>query len=199
LQLSVQLPSLAGTYRLVTTIHGADGIAFDAATQVLVPVMTVRVSRPLSAAYGVVSSLRLPAGAATILPVRVVNDGTLAWADPIPVPEAFIEPGLLRAHPRARLVGHWVSLGVGDRLDDPSDLTVAIDIPPGREATLLLALIVPGAPGDYLLALDVNSPRHGSLAALGVPLGQVRVTVEPAATPIGGPGTTPAGISPGAP
>jgi hypothetical protein len=38
-------------------------------------------------------------------------------------------------------------------------------------------------PGDYLVLLDVITPRSGSLAAAGVAPGIVRVTVEPAASP----------------
>ena len=211
LRVSVQLPLAAGIYRLVTTVHGADGIAFDAATQVLIPAVTVRVSRPLSVAYGVVSDLHLPAGAATILPVRVANDGILTWADAITVPGELIEPSVLRAHPPARLIGRWIPLGVGQGTDGVTDPTVTVAVPPGGEVTVLVPLVVPTSPGDYLLVFDVNSPRHGSLAAQGVPLGQVRLTVDPVRAPIPvpdpipversvpGPTSAPAGIIPGAP
>ncbi len=181
LRVTVRLPMAPGSYRLVTTIHGSDGIAFDAATQVLVPALTVRVSRPLSAAYGVVPVLRLTAGVATILPVRVVNDGALTWADPAAVPEDLIDPSVIRAHPAARLVGRWIPLAVGQAGDAVGERTVPIDAQPGSEVTVQLALTAPIVAGDYLLVLDVDSPLHGSLAAGGVPPGQVRVSVSPGA------------------
>jgi hypothetical protein len=191
LRVSLTLPTAAGRYRLVTTVHGPDGIAFDAATQVLVPALTVRVSRPVSAAYGVAPTVRLPAGATTVLPVRVANDGSLAWADPATVPEELIDPSVVRGHPSARLIGHWIPLSIDASTDGLSDLSVPISAPPGSETTVEVGLTAPTAPGDYLLILDVDSPLHGSLAAGGVPLGQVRVTVvAPAGS--GQPGTSPA-------
>lgn len=190
LRVTVELPAAPGSYRLVTTVHGADGIAFDLATQIMVPALTVRVSRPVSAAYGVTPTLRLTAGGATILPVRVANDGALAWSVPASIPEELIDPSVVRAHPPARLVGRWLALGVDAIGETVSELTAQIVGAPGSEVTVQLALTAPTVPGEYLLVLDVVSPLHGSLAAGGVPLGQVRVSVVPdaAATP----GPTPA-------
>jgi hypothetical protein len=40
------------------------------------------------------------------------------------------------------------------------------------------SLAAPAAPGEYLVVLDVLDPAAGSLAALGVPPGIIRVTVS---------------------
>ena len=48
---------------------------------------------------------------------------------------------------------------------------------PGATTTVDFSLIAPTTPGVYLIVLDVVDPGDGSLAALGVPPGIVRVTV----------------------
>ncbi len=113
LRITVDLPAVAGTYRLVTTVHRPDGVGFDTTTQSLVPAVTVRVSRPLSVAYGVTPSLTVVAGSSVPLSVRVANDGALAWAtpaDPSELSEELIDPSVARAHPSARLVARWIAL-----------------------------------------------------------------------------------------
>jgi hypothetical protein len=186
LVVSVRLPNAPGRYRLVTTIHGADGVAFDAATQVLIPALSVRVSPPLSAAFGVTQSLSVPAGARVDLPVRVANDGSLPWAGRrgSTDPSSESDPSVVRGHPTARLVARWMpltSIDQGDGVD--ASASSAIQLDPGAEVTVVLALTAPDAPGAYLLVLDIDSPLHGSLAASGVAPGTVLVTVVPAATP----------------
>ena len=183
LKLTVGMPEAPGTYRLTTTIHGFDGVAFDAATQALVPVLTVRVSQSLSVAYGVVSDLAIPAGTSKVVPVRVANDGLLAWALAPVVGEDLIDPLPARARPPARLVAHWLSLGVGTTTD-ANDSISPVRVDPGGEATVRLTLVAPAATGDYLVFLDIVSPLQGSLAASGVPLGQIRVTVAPPVIPV---------------
>jgi hypothetical protein len=182
LKLTIDLPDTPGTYRLTTTIHGSDGVALDAATQELVPALTVRISRPLSVAYGVVSDLTLAAGASQVVPVRVANDGLLAWALPLIVNEAVVDPWLVRARPPARLVAHWLSLSVGTTTD-ASDAIAPVRVEPGGQTTTKLTLTAPAAAGDYLVFLDIASPLQGSLAASGLPLGQIRVTVAPPVSP----------------
>ena len=187
LVVNLRLPDASGIYRLVTTVHGADGVAFDAATQVLIPALAVRVSGPLSAAYGVASSLVVQAGAGIALPVRVANDGSLPWGsrpDPVELSEELIDPSVARTHPSARLVARWVplaSVDPGAAVD--GGVAAAAQPDPGSEVTVVLHLTAPTTPGAYLLVLDVDSPLHGSLAAAGVAPGEVRVTVAPAATP----------------
>jgi hypothetical protein len=193
LRIGVVLPAVPGTYRLVITVHRSDGVAFDAPTQALVSALTVRVSRPLSVAYGVVPSMTVVAGSNVALPVRVANDGALAWArpaDPSELSEDLIDPSVARAHPSARLVARWVPLAPVDPA--PSELQTAsgrAQPDPGSELTVVLGLTAPTSPGPYLIVLDIASPLHGSLAATGVAPGQVRVVVVPAQA---GPGASPA-------
>jgi hypothetical protein len=182
LRLTVGLPTEPGTYRLTTTVHGADGLAFDAATQALVPSVTVRVSRRLSVAYGVVADLAMPAGASLAVPVRLANDGILDWALPPVAGDDAIDPLVARSRPPARLVARWVLLGLAT-ITDTTDSTAPLQVAPGSETTVQLTLTAPTVPGDYLVVLDVASPLHGSLAASGVAVGQVRVIVGPATTP----------------
>ena len=182
LRLTAALPTDSGTYRLTTTVHGSDGLAFDAATQALVPVLTVRVSRPLSVAYGVVPDLAMTAGTNLVLPVRLVNDGIVDWALPPIASDDLIDPMLARSRPPARLVARWVALGLGTTADT-TDSTTPLRLDPGSETTVQLTLTAPTAAGDYLVVLDVASPLHGSLAASGVAVGQIRVTVEPGTIP----------------
>jgi hypothetical protein len=182
LRLTVGLPANPGSYRLTTTIHGSDGVAFDAATQALVPVVNVRVSRPLSVAYGVVSELFLSAGASLTVPVRLANDGLLAWALPPVVGEDLIDPASARARPPSRLVAQWLRLSPGTATD-ASDAMIPARVDPGDQATVGLTLTAPMAAGDYLVVLDIVSPIHGSLAATGVAIGQIRVSVRPAVSP----------------
>ena len=135
LRLTAALPTNSGTYRLTTTVHGSDGLAFDAATQALVPVLTVRVSRPLSVAYGVVPDLAMTAGTNLALPVRLVNDGIVDWALPPIASDDLIDPMLARSRPPARLVARWVALGLGTTADT-TDSTTPLRLDPGSETTV---------------------------------------------------------------
>lgn len=188
LLVTLQLPDAPGTYRLVTTVHGADGIAFDGATQALVPAVVVRVSRALSVAFGVVPTLTVETGATVALPVRVANDGALAWADRPDIASLSmdtLDPRVIRARPSARLVARWVPLEIaGPEAPGHLEASASAVVDPGSQLTVQLALVAPAVPGSYLLVLDIDSPLHGSLAASGVVPGQVRVTVEPTATPV---------------
>ncbi len=113
LVVTVDLPAAAGAYRLVTTVHAPGGVAYDAATQALVPALAVRVSRPLSAAYGVVPTVEVAAGGSIRLPVRVANDGSEPWADRPILGEDLVDPSLATVYPTARLVARWLPLGIG--------------------------------------------------------------------------------------
>lgn len=193
LALDVRYPSAPGLYRLVATLHTSAGVAYDAATQALLAPVLVRVSGPIAAAFGVASSLTAPASSSATIAVRVVNAGTGAWDVASSAPPAGLADELLSWLRTGRLPAHLVATWVSTAgAEVPQPVSVVLDpgvSAPGGSATMLIPLMAPTAPGDYLLLLDVVSPAHGTLSALGSQPAMVRVTVAPAATP--GPATAP--------
>jgi hypothetical protein len=182
LTVTVDLPAEPGRYRLVTTIYGADGVAFDATSQALIPALSVRVSPPLSVAYGVVPALSLAADSVIELPVRLANDGAMTWAD-LPVANEDIRGPRYSYRPGPKLVAQWLPLGHdASRIAGPAAAN-APRLAPGQEATVDLSLVVPSEPGEYLLVIDLLSPLHGSLAAAGAPPAGVRISVYPPPAP----------------
>jgi len=173
----VQLPASPGLYRLVTSLHTADGLAYDAATQALVPALIVRVVGPTTASYQVQTSAEVAAGGALTLPVAVTNLGTSPWGRS-PGPRSF-GPGGLVAGVHASVVARWVPLGLPDDSTTGASTTVALPagLMPGATATVHVAVTAPRVAGEYLLVLDVVDADGTSLAALGVPPGIVRVSV----------------------
>ena len=178
LAVPVKIPATPGLYRLVGTIHGKDGVAYDAATQALIPALIVRVTGPLTAAYDAQPVAFADAGETFELPVGVTNLGASAWGAPAVqnrIGGAETEPGR-----RATLVARWVAIGGADSGSPVPDTRAVLPagLAPGASTSAVLSLTAPDAPGDYLLLLDVITPRSGSLAAAGVAPGIVRVTVE---------------------
>ena len=178
----VRVPSTPGLYRLVATIHQADGVAFDAATQALVPALVVRVTGPLAATYEAPLTATAAAGTAFTITVRVTNLGLSALGLPAEVNRvtgAVTEPAM-PAMPAA-LVARWVDLDAVAAPASPAGSVGHADLPavlaPGASVDVDVPLTAPSAPGWYLLVLDVGDPVVGSLAAAGVPPGIVAVTV----------------------
>ena len=177
LTITVTLPTDPGHYRLVTTIHDRDGIAYDAASQALLSPLTIRVSAPLSVAYGVAPAIDITAGTRGILPIRIANDGSMAWALPPLTPDDRLG-GVYRPSPL--LVGRWIPLSPNaSTLPDTVEETTPAVLP-GGQAVVGLEMTAPAEPGAYVLVVDLVSPIHGSLAANGSAPAQVLVTVEPA-------------------
>ncbi|HET7473728.1 MAG TPA: hypothetical protein VFJ71_11430 [Candidatus Limnocylindrales bacterium] len=172
----VRVPATPGLYRLVATVHQPDGLAYDAATQALLPALIVRVTGPVTATYRMPTTATASAGKTFAFDVKVTNLGRSAWGHGAVVPDvgvAEIEPAQ-----RATLVARWVGLGADPSAAAPASATVLpAGLAPGAGANIHLAISAPAAPGEYLLVLDVFDPTSGSLAALGVPPGIVRVTV----------------------
>jgi hypothetical protein len=177
LSMGVNLPTTPGRYRLTITLHDRDGVAFDEATQALLPTMLVRVTGDPDGAVLAAPSNTLAAGTHVSLPVRVVNLGTAAWGHERM--QSTKDPDRSTPAVAADLVGHWVALGGGAVLTIPGE--VSMRLPPGlqpsQETDAALAIDVPTVPGDYLLLLDVITPEHGSLTAVGVAPTIVRVKV----------------------
>jgi hypothetical protein len=172
----VRVPSSPGLYRLVATLHQSDGIAFDAATQALLPALIVRVTGPVTATYGTPSTATATSGKPFALDVHVTNLGRSAWGHAAIVPAigmAELEPAA-----RATLVARWVDLGAGVGAGGTATAILPAGLAPGGSADVSFSLTAPAAPGEYLVVLDVLDPAAGSLAALGVPPGIIRVTVS---------------------
>ena len=184
---SVAAPAAAGRYRLSVTLHDRDGVAFDAATQALLPTLIVRVTGDLDAEIVAPTSAELAPGAVSDLSLWVANLGVAPWGhavfyDPL-------DPSSSVPSTSARVIGQWVALG---DLDDPAQLASAAaasvtpvaltpGFAPGKVASADLRLYAPTVPGDYLLILDIISPEQGSLTAQGVEPTIIRVRVSESA------------------
>jgi hypothetical protein len=170
----VALPAAPGRYRLVPTLHDADGVAYDAATQGLLSGLIVDVASPLDARYLVAASVDATAGDAIELPVGVANVGAEAWA----AVGADRRRGPEELPPAARLVAHWVALGDGEAPARSAAARLSERVEPGATERVDLRLTAPEEPGEYLLVLDVIVPGSGSVTAQGVEPAFVRVSVN---------------------
>ncbi|MEO8436897.1 MAG: hypothetical protein ABI562_00455 [Chloroflexota bacterium] len=179
----VTMPKVPGKYRLTITLHDADGVAYDAATQALIPSLIVRVTGDFDGAIQAAPTAELTAGKHAKIDVRVVNLGVTAWGH-----EAIATASDLIAGAPAQgadVVGRWVPLSAGAAIPtDVADQTGRAELPvglqPGIKVTATLAITAPTAPGQYLLLLDVVTPERGSLVAAGANPTLIRVTVLPA-------------------
>jgi len=173
------LPDRPGRYRLVATLHDATGVAYDAATQALLPGLLIRVSGDVGARYLVAGTARATAGERFELRTAVVNVGATMWG------HERLEGRVRESDEelQASLVAHWVSLTPGVDAVPPG---IRVPLPPampfGDTARVTLEGTAPAAPGHYLLVIDVVDPDLGSLAAHGNEPALVRVTVEAAAS-----------------
>ncbi len=182
-------PAAPGRYRLTVTLHDGDGVAFDAATQALLPTLIVRVTGELDAEIVAPATAELAAGAKTSLELWVANLGKDAWGH-----KALkgIGDGLDGSKATfARITGQWVALGGAD---DPDQVAAAssasiaaaelpVALKPGKLVPADLGLVAPVVAGDYLLVLDILTPDGGSLVADGVEPTLVRVKVSAAPAP----------------
>lgn len=180
LQVPVTLPATPGRYRLTVTLHDSDGVAYDAASQALIPTLIVRVTGDFDGDVQAAPTADLLGGADVVLGVRVRNLGIAAWGSAAIKPTSNLS-GYVPAK-IAKLTGRWIPLAGGATLPaDPADQTVSTDLPvglaPGTSFDATLAVKAPKAPGSYLLLLDVVTPDGGSLVASGVDPMLVRVSV----------------------
>ncbi len=174
----IRIPATAGLYRLVGTIHGKDGVAYDAATQALMPALIVRVTGPVSARYDAPATAFTTAGGTFKLRVGVTNLGASAWGTAAVnhhIGGAEVEPAR-----RATLVARWVNLAgqLGGAAAPERTSVLPPAFAPGSSVAVNFTLTAPAAPGDYLLLLDVITPQVGSLAIAGAAPGLVRIRVS---------------------
>jgi hypothetical protein len=206
----VALPPEPGLYRLETTIHDADGVAYDPVTQGELAAQIVRVIGPIAVGWDVGSTAKARPGGALDLKVGVVNLGALAWGKSGDGNATSADTGRrtpdtrLDGPTRGMVVARWVNLGVAQS-SVPAD-GAGIALPPalkyGAGAWVTFRLVAPTTEGDYLILLDVITPESGSLAAAGADLAIVRVTVsstpEVSPSPAAGAGTGAASEAPSA-
>lgn len=182
-------PSAPGRYRLTVTLHDKHGVAFDAATQALLPSLIVRVTGDLDAQIVAPSRSEVAPGASTPLDLWVANLGKRAWGhhaiDDTKDPESFAPATA------ARVIGQWVALGDVDAatLAAAAAATASAELPaglqPGAVVPAGLAIAAPTIEGDYLLVLDIVTPEDGSIVAAGLAPTIIRVTVRtPAPAPV---------------
>jgi hypothetical protein len=175
----VRVPTEPGLYRLVATVHDADGLAYDAATQALIPALVVRVTGTSTASWSVAATANATAGRSFAIPVSVSNLGSQAWGHGAGAPGPGGGAAELLPASRAIVTASWVPLSaIGANATGTSGSAVLpAGLAPGKTASVQFVLTAPAARGAYLLVFDVVDPDVGSLAALGVPPGIVRVTV----------------------
>ena len=196
--LETKMPAAPGLYRLVTTLHDADGIAYDAETQALIPALVVRVTGKSDVRYQVQASAVVEAGEELSLPFVVTNLGTARWGRNGRTVEDM--PWENTPAERALVVGQWVGLlgsvsptadaafeeSSGDGVDLPAkndamavgSIRLPTVLRPGKAAEAELKLTAPAKPGQYLLLLDVVVPGKGSLSASGAEPALIRVDVR---------------------
>jgi hypothetical protein len=189
----VAAPAAPGRYRLTVMLHDAEGVAYDAATQAMVPALLVRVTGDLDAGIDAPTRLDLAPGAAGKVPVWVANLGKAPWGHKAVKGGDINEPDGADPATAALLTGTWIALGAADdparqAAADAASVT-AFKLPAGFKSRGVmltdLALFAPSLAGDYLLVLDIVTPEAGSLTAKGVEPTIIRVTVgpQPVSTP----------------
>ena len=169
LSLPVTAPAAPGTYRLTITLHDAEGVAFDNATQAMLPTLIVRVTGALDGAILAAPAMTLTAGSTVQIPVRIANLGTSYWGV-----AASIDPtGGTTGRPAtyATIVGWWLPSG-----EHVATTSLPPAIAPGSTIDAMVSVVVPRDPGVHTLLLDLVTPGGQSLMAAGVGPTLIRVT-----------------------
>jgi hypothetical protein len=195
LSFHVRAPATPGRYRLTVTLHDAEGVAYDAATQAMVSPLIVRVTGDHDAGVVAPRQLDIEPGRAAKTTVWVANLGKAPWgkkATSIKRSDADMRQSDLTRATHARLTGTWLALG---GLDDPvqqaaaaaaavTPVVLPAGVAPRAVVKAELLVFAPSAPGEYLLVLDILTPAVGSLSAQGVDPTIIRVQVAaPESTP----------------
>ncbi len=191
---NVAAPTTPGRYRLTVTLHDKDGVAYDPATQALLPTLIVRVTGELDAEIVAPARAELPAGGSDTLALWIANLGRSRWGHGAIVDGPDPEGSAPAA--AARVTGQWVALDASsEQIEAAAAATGAgVDLPAGLEPGAVvpadIAIYAPTAPGEYLLVLDIVTPDDGSIVATGLEPTVVRVTVTDPAPPTPTPAPT---------
>jgi len=150
LTVPIAMPVAPGQYELAITLHDADGVAFDAASQALLPSLVVRVAADVDGTIVAAPVMTLTAGSGVDLPVRVTNPGDRTWGAAAVLDVTGGTAG--RSATQATLVGWW--LPSGEALASTA-LPPALE--PGASTDTAIALLVPRPPGH---SHPGPGPRH---------------------------------------
>lgn len=184
MSMSLGAPAAPGRYRLTITLHDADGVAYDAATQAMLPALIVRVTGDLGAQIVAPARIDMEAGKARTLSLWAANLGRDPWGHR--AIQVANEPDGSDPATAARITGQWISLEAAGAPDAAAAAASAASVrpqglPAGLEPGVLvpveLDLFAPSVAGDYLLVLDIVTPEGGSITAEGVPPTTIRVHV----------------------
>ena len=176
MSMSVGAPAAPGKYRLTITLHDADGVAYDAATQAMLSALIVRVTGDLGAQIVAPARIDMEAGEARTLSLWAGNLGRDPWGRR--AVQVANEPDGSDPATAARITGQWISLeAAGAPALAAAAASAASVRPQGLPAGLKpgvlvpveLDLFAPSVAGDYLLVLDIVTPEGGSITAEGVP------------------------------
>ena len=121
IRVPVTLPATPGRYRLTVTLHDANGVAYDADTQALIPSLIVRVTGEFDGDVQAAPTADIVAGADVALGVRVRNLGIAAWGTAGIKPTSNLS-GYVPAK-IAKLTGRWIPLADGAALPTDPDGT----------------------------------------------------------------------------
>ncbi len=179
----VTYPSVPGRYRLTISLHDKDGVAYDAATQAMIPSLIVRVTGDFDGAISAAPTAAVTANTTVTFGLKVTNLGQTAWGHGIEQIPSGTAPASA-----AYVVARWIPLSVGASLQtDPTAQVIGAALPlglkSGAKAAVDIQALTPPAAGDYLLLLDIDTPDRGSLVASGADPTLIRVTVSAAPTP----------------
>ena len=179
---SVAAPDVPGLYRLVTTVHDAEGVALQTGAEGWTPALLVQVTRPISAVVTATDHVDVTAGSTVDLPVAVMNSGNTSWVSHERKTDTDERKARPSSDPKARLIGHWVRLDTSTSASGDAPVWASVGPDPGTTEIASLRFTAPLRPGEYLLVLDVMSRLDGSLTAVGGEPVVVRVTVTPRGT-----------------
>ena len=118
LSVPVTFPSAPGRYRLTISLFDGNGVAYDAATQAMIPSLILRVTGDFDGSIQAASTANVTAGTAVALDVRVANLGRTPWGHAAVASAASLGAG---AHAQAAsVVGRWIPLSVDAAASRPT-------------------------------------------------------------------------------
>ena len=176
-------PEAPGRYRLTVTLHDEDGVAFDAATQALLPTLIVRVTGEVDAQIVAPARAEIVAGAPSNLELWVANLGKAAWGhgavEGPREPRASTGPGDQRHGQRPMARDRHRRQGDRRRPRRPASSRASCRpaCSRARSSTRRCTSSLPPSPGSTCSCSTSSRPDHGSIVATGLEPTIIRVTV----------------------